>query len=58
MFILSSSSYSCHPAQGLGLSQAICLPAVKLWGGKSNTREAAVEPRERHATLGTGANEN
>lgn len=36
---------------------ATCPQAVKLQGGQS-TGEAAVEPGEEHASLGTGANEN
>lgn len=34
-----------------------CPQAVKLQGGQS-TQEAAGEPGEKHATLGTGGNEN
>lgn len=36
---------------------ATCPQAVKLQGGQS-TGEVAAEPGEKHASLGTGANEN
>lgn len=58
MFVLSSSTFHLSSWPRFGTLPATCPLAVKLQGGKSNTWEAAGEPGEIHATLGTGDNEN
>lgn len=58
MFVLSSSTFHLSSWPRFGTLPATCPLALKLQGGKSNTWEAAGEPGEIHATLGTGDNEN